>query len=96
MIRARVRAVPYIGMGSSRIRKGTGAYVVFMAVSYDEGGHFVSFFEKIAEIGNDYVDTQHLFFGKHQAGVDNYDGILIFEDHHVEAYFAQTAEGNDL
>ena len=77
-------------------KEGNGAYVVFMAVRYDKAGHLVSFFEKIAEIGNDYVDTQHLFFGKHQAGVDNHNGILIFEDHHVEAYFAKTTEWDDL
>ena len=73
-----------------------GAYVVFMAVCYHKSGHPVPVFEKIAEIGNDYVDSQHLLFGKHQPGVDNYNGVLIFEDHHVEAYFAQTTEGDDL
>ena len=70
--------------------------MVFMAVSYDKAGHLVSVLEKIAEIGDDYVDAQHLFFGKHQAGVDHHDGILVFEDHHVEAYFAQTTKGDDL
>ena len=67
-----------------------------MAVCYHKSGHPFPVFEKIAEIGNDYVDSQHLIFGKHQPRVHNYNGVLIFEHHHIEAYFAQTTEGDDL
>ncbi len=53
-------------------------------------------FNEIADIGDDDVHAEQLFFGEHEAGVDNDNVIAVAEGEAVHAEFAQPAEGNDL
>ena len=75
-------------------KKRNGPDMVFVAMGYDEPRHAFPVSKKIAEIRDDYVDSEHFIFGEHQAGVDDGDGVSVFEHHHIKAYFTQTTEGD--
>ena len=55
---------------------GQAADVVFVAVGEDDGADVVAVLDEIADVGNDDVDAEQLFFGEHQAGVDDDDVVL--------------------
>ena len=57
---------------------------------------FSRFSSEIADVGDDDVDAEELFFGEHQAGVDDDDVIVPTEGHAVHAELAQAAERNDM
>jgi hypothetical protein len=42
------------------------------------------------------VDAEKFLVGKHDARVDNNDGAVTAERHHVHAELAESAEGNDF
>ncbi len=71
---------------------GQAADVVLVPVGEDDGADFISVFSEIADIGDDDIDAQQLFFGKHQAGIDDDDVILPPECHAVHTELAQAPE----
>src|SRR3989338_7479648 len=76
-------------------QKRQGACMVFMAMREHYSPNLLFIFNDIRKIRYDKINTKHVFFRKHQAGIyDNYV-IFIFDNSHVEAYFLNTAERYD-
>ena len=73
---------------------GQAADVVLVPVGQDDGANLVAVLGQVADIGDDDVDAQKLFFGKHQAGIDDDDVILPPEGHAVHTELAQAPEGD--
>jgi len=67
--------------------------MVFMSVCQQDSPHLVPVFQYICEIRNNKVDTQHVLFRKHEAGINNDNIVIVFHDGHVEADLLNTAEG---
>src|SRR3989338_8729890 len=75
--------------------KRHSACMVLVAVCYEKGLNFLSVFSKVGYVRDDYVYSEHIIFRKHQAAIyDNYS-IIIFHNHHIQAYFAKTAKRNN-
>jgi len=55
---------------------GKAADVVLVAVGENDGANVFAILREIADIGDDDVDAKELFFGEHQAGIDDDDVIL--------------------
>ena len=74
---------------------GQAADVVFMAVREQDGLDLVAVFREVGDVGDDDVDAEELFFGKHQAGVNDDDVVLPAEGHAVHAELAEATQRND-
>ena len=72
------------------------ADMVFVAVGEEDGFDFALVFEKVADVGNDDVDAEQFVVRKHDAGIDDDDGAVAAERHHVHSKFAESAERNDI
>jgi len=70
--------------------------VVFVSVRQHNSAHFFAVFSQVADVRDDDVHTQQLFFGKHQAGVDDENVILPAEGHAVHPELAQPTQRNQL
>ena len=68
--------------------------MVFVAVGEDDGADLVAVLGEVADVGDDDVDAEQLFFREHQAGVDDDDVILPAEGHAVHAELAKAPEGD--
>jgi hypothetical protein len=66
--------------------------VVFVPVGEDDRFDVLAVLSEIADIGYDDVNAQELFFGKHQAGIDDDNVILPPEGHAVHAELAKAPE----
>ena len=75
---------------------GQAADVVLVAVGEDDGADLVAVFDEVADVGDDDVDAEQLFFGEHQAGVDDDDVILPSEGHAVHPELAEAAQRYDF
>ena len=75
---------------------GKTADVVFVSVCKDDPAHHRAVFDEVGNVGDDDVDSEQLFFGKHEAGVDDDDVVAEAEGEAVHAELTQTAERNDL
>ena len=73
---------------------GQAADVVLVAVGEDDGADFVAVLDEIADVGDDDVDAEELFFGEHQAGIDDDDVILPAEGQAVHTELTQAPEGD--
>ncbi len=73
---------------------GQAADVVFMAVREQDGFDLVAVFGEVGDVGDDDVDAEEFFFGKHQAGVDDDDVILPAEGHAVHTELAEATQRN--
>jgi hypothetical protein len=73
---------------------GQAADVVFVAVGEDDGADFLAVLSEIADVGDDDVDAEELFFGEHQAGIDDDNVVFIAEGQAVHAELAESAEGD--
>ena len=51
---------------------------------------------QIVHIRDDVIHPQHVSFGEHQAGIDDENRIAVFHRHHVQADFAQAAQGDQF
>jgi hypothetical protein len=56
---------------------GKAADVVLVAVSKHDAADLVAVLDEIADVRDDDVDAEQLFFGEHQAGVDDDDVVVI-------------------
>jgi len=65
-----------------------------VAMGEDDGADLLTVLGEIADIGDDDVDAQELFFGEHQAGIDDDDVILPSEGHAVHPELTKAPEGN--
>ena len=76
------------------IRKS--ANMILMPVRQNDGFNFIPVFQKIADIGNNQINAKHIFFGKHETGVnDQY--LIIHPNHgHILSDLAQSPQGNNL
>ena len=70
--------------------------MVFVSVREDDRPHLVPVFEKIRHIGNHDIDAQEFLFGEEYAAVDDDDGVLRAERHHVHSEFTESAERHDF
>ena len=68
--------------------------MVFVAVRQDNSPDLRAVFGEVADVGDNDVDAEQLFFGKHQAGVDDDNVILPAEGHAVHAELTKAPEGN--
>lgn len=73
-------------------QEGYRSDMVFMTMSNDQGSQLIAFGSEITEVRDDNVDPEHLFFGEHQAGIDEDGGVCILNDHHVQPDFTETAQ----
>src|ERR1039457_3538273 len=73
---------------------GEAADVVLVAVGEYDGADFIAVLSEIADIGDHNVDAKQLFFGKHQAGIDDDNVILPPEGQTVHTELPQAPEGD--
>ena len=76
--------------------EGKRADVIFVAVRQEDGFDFALVLEQVSDVGDDDVDAKQFIVGKHDSGIDDDDGSVAAERHHVHAEFAETAERNDF
>jgi len=72
------------------------ADVVLVPMSQQNRANLLAVFRQIADIGNDNVDAQQLFFGKHQSGIDDENVILPADGHAVHTELAEATQRNYL
>ena len=72
---------------------GQRADVVLVAVGEDDRLDVVGAVAQVGEVGQDEIDAEHLGGREHQAGVDDDDPAVLFDDGHVLADLPQPAEG---
>ena len=75
---------------------GQAADVVLVAVGEDDGADLVAVLDEVADVGDDDVDAEQLFFGEHQAGVDDDDVVAAAEGEAVHAELAESAKRDNL
>ncbi len=45
--------------------------MVFVSVREDDAANLAAVLDEVGDVGDDDVDAQELFFGEHEAGVDD-------------------------
>src|ERR1700754_1679747 len=70
--------------------------MILMPMGQENRANLVAVFRQIADIGNNNVDAQQLFFGEHQPGIDNKNVILPTDGHAVHAELAEATQRNYL
>ena len=66
-----------------------------MAVGQDEAPDLFSVFQQVGGVGDHEVDSQHLLFRKHEAGIDDQE-VLFRSDHgHIHPDLPYASEGDD-
>ena len=75
---------------------GQAADVVLVAVGEDDAADLGAVLDEVADVGDDDVDAEELFFGKHEAGVDDDDVVAVAECEAVHAELAESAERDYL
>jgi len=73
---------------------GQRAGVVLVSVGDENATDAVPVVLQIGDVRNDQVNTQHVRFWEHDAGVYDNDVLAILQGHHVLADLAQAAQGN--
>jgi len=67
---------------------GKATDVVFMPVCEYDAADLVAVLDEVADVGNDDVDAEQLFFGEHQASVDYDNVVAVAESETVHAELA--------
>jgi len=75
---------------------GEAADVVLMPVGEDDAADFRAVLDEVGDVGDNDVDAEELFFGKHEAGVDHDDVVAVVECEAVHAELAESAERDYL
>ena len=75
---------------------GQGTDMVFVPVGQDNRLNHIAILQKIADIRNNEVHAQHIFFGEHEPGINHENFIANPDDRHVLADLPQSAQGNNL
>ena len=66
--------------------------MVLVAVRQDDRANLVAVLEKIGDVRDDDVDAQQFLLGEQDAAVDDDDGVVHGERHHVHPEFAESAQ----
>jgi hypothetical protein len=69
------------------------ADVVFMPVRKDYPADLRAVLDEIADVGDDDIDAEQLFFGEHEAGVDDEDVVAETQSETIHAELTESAEG---
>ncbi len=72
-----------------------GADVVLVAVGEDQRLDLVQAVPDGLEVGKDQVDAGVVVLGEQHPAVDDEEAVVVLEDRHVAAYFAEAAERDD-
>ena len=75
---------------------GQGTDMVFVPMGQDNRLNHIAILQKIADIRNNEVHAQHIFFGEHEPRINHENFIANTDDRHVLADFPQSAQGNNL
>ena len=70
--------------------------MIFMAVREKDRLDLALVLEKVADVRHDHVHAEQFVVGEHHAGVDDDDGALTAERHHMHSKFAETAQRNNV
>ena len=70
--------------------------MVFVTMREKDSLNIVLVFQKVCDVGNDNVDAEQFFVGKHHARIHHDDRSAAPERHHVHTEFAETAESHDF
>ena len=68
------------------------ADVILVAVREQDGSDLGAVLNEVADVGDDDIDAEQLFFREHEAGVDDEDVVSPFDRHAVHAELAETAQ----
>ncbi len=72
------------------------ADVILVSVGEDDAADFAAVLDEVGDVGNDDVDAEELFFGEHEAGVDDEDVVAVVEGEAVHAELAESTKRNYL
>ena len=75
---------------------GEAADVVLVAVGEDDAADLAAVLDEVGDVRDDDVDAEELFFGEHEAGVDDEDVVAEVEGETVHAELAESAERDYL
>ena len=75
---------------------GQAADVVLVAVGEDDAADLVAVFNQVGDVWHDDVDAEQLFFGEHEAGVDDEDVVAEAKCEAVHAELTESAERDYL
>ena len=70
--------------------------MVLMTMREKDGFDFALVLQQICNVGNDDVNAEEFLVWKHDAGINDDDGSVRPECHHVHAEFAEPAQRNDF
>src|SRR3981189_2462132 len=70
--------------------------VVFMPMGQNDCANLLAVFSQIADVRNNNVHTQQLFFRKHQTGIHDNNVILPADRQAVHTELAKTTQRNQL
>ena len=70
--------------------------MIFVSVSKKYSFQFGTTFSYIFKIRYYYVYPRHMWLGKHESAIDHHGFTLGLQHHHIEAYLAESAKGDDL
>ena len=76
-------------------KKGEGADMVFVPVGQHYAPDAFLVLEKIGKIRDDDIHAEHFRIGKHESGVYDDHVAAVFQDGHIQADLADTAERDD-
>jgi hypothetical protein len=62
----------------------------------DDRFKLVRVFPQIRDVGYHHIDPGHVSFRKHQPGVNDQHMMVVFDHHHIETYFPQPSQWNNL
>ncbi len=71
---------------------GHGAYVVFMRVCYHDSGYFIFNSMQVAEIGNENIDTVHIFRWETHSHINYYGTVFSLKYSYIAADFAKSSK----
>ena len=70
--------------------------MVFVTVGQDNSVNAIGSLLQPREVRQDEVDTVHRWLREHQAGVNDEQSAILFDDHAVPADFAETTKEVNL
>ena len=77
-----------------RKNPGKSANMIFVSMGQEDCLNFVPVLGQVADVRNDDIDAEELFFRKHQAGVDDNNVVLPTERHAVHPELAKASQWN--
>ena len=66
--------------------------MIFVSVGEDDTCHLSGPTPQVRNVGNYHIDSQHMVFWEHYSRIHHDNGVTVFNQHHVEADFPETAK----